>query len=169
MNSWAVRVSAAPTQNWLAQVSTGHLTKPERQEEGNVQRTTASLQYSRPMDSGTSWSSSLIWGRNHEQLSHRNINSYLFETLYPASRRNFLTGRIELVDKDELALPANLGTTFRIRAFTAGYTRDIGTFHSIETGLGANVTAYSIPSAITPYYGNHPWGVNIYLRLRLRQ
>jgi hypothetical protein len=168
MNSWAVRVSAAPTQNWLAQVSTGHITRPERQEEGDVQRTTASLQYSRPMDSGTSWSTSLIWGRNHEQLTHRNVDGYLLETLYPATRRNFLTGRIEVVDKDELALPATLGTTFRIRAFTAGYTRDIATLHGIETGIGGNVTAYGIPSVITPYYGNHPWGVNMYLRFRLR-
>jgi hypothetical protein len=167
INSWSARVSATPTQNWLAQVSTGRLAKPERQENGDVVRTTASLQYSRPMDSGTSWSTSLIWGRNHETLLHRNVDAYLLESLYPATRRNFVTGRIEMVDKDELALPAALGSTFRIRAYTAGYTRDIGIFSGIETGIGANVTTYGIPAAITPYYGSRPWGVNFYLRLRL--
>jgi hypothetical protein len=119
------------------------------------------------MDSGTSWSTSLIWGRNHETLLHRNVDAYLLESLYPATRRNFVTGRIEMVDKDELALPAALGSTFRIRAYTAGYTRDIGIFSGIETGIGANVTTYGIPAAITPYYGSRPWGVNFYLRLRL--
>ena len=167
MNSWAARVSVAPTQNWLAQVSTGHLTMPERQEDGNVQRTTASLQYSRPLDRGTSWSTSLIWGRNHELLTRRHVNAYLFETLYPVTRRNFLTGRVEVVDKDELALPEKLGSTFRIHAYTAGYTHDIGTFSGIETGLGANVTAYGVPSTLTPFYGDRPWGVNVYLRVRL--
>ena len=167
MNSWAARVSAAPTQNWLAQFSGGRLTKPERQEEGDVVRTTASLQYSRPMERGTSWSTSLIWGRNHETLSGRDVDAYLLETLYPATRRDFLTGRLEMVDKDELGLPQKLGSTFRIHAYTAGYTHDIGTFGGIETGVGANVTTYGLPSAIKPYYGDRPWGVNFYLRLRL--
>ena len=77
----------------------------------------------------------------------------------------FLTGRIEVVDKDELFASGN---TFRIRAYTAGYTRDIGTFRRIETGLGANVSFYSVPSAIQPYYGGHPRGVTMFLRFRLR-
>ena len=80
-------------------------------------------------------------------------------------RRNFLTGRIEYVDKDELfastpALEAQLdhtvGSTFRIAAYTAGYTRDIGTFKMIETGIGANASVYALPADIKPYYGDRP-------------
>ena len=91
--------------------------------------------------------------------------------MYPFLRGNFLTGRIEYVAKDELFAdtPALFaGDTFRIGAYTAGYTRDIGTFHMVETGIGANATAYVLPSAIKPYYGDHPWGVNLFLRLRLK-
>jgi hypothetical protein len=168
MNSWSARVSAAPTQNWMAQFSAGRLARPERQEEGDVVRTTASLAYSRQTDRGTSWSTSLIWGRNHETFTHRDVDSYLLETLYPATRRDFLTGRIEVVDKDELGLPEQLGTVFRIQAYTAGYTHDIVTFHGIETGIGGNVTTYRVPDAIKPYYGDHPRGVNFYVRFRLR-
>ena len=102
MNSYSARFSVTPNANWLAQVSAGRLARPERQEEGDVVRTTASLQYSRPLDRGTSWSTSLIWGRNHQTATQRNPNSWLFETLYPVTRRNFLTGRLEMVDKDEL-------------------------------------------------------------------
>jgi hypothetical protein len=81
------------------------------------------------------------------------------------------------VDKDELFvnqpeieehLDRTAGRTFRVQAYTAGYTHDLGTFHGIETGVGANVTAYAIPKAIQPYYGEHPAGVDLYLRFRLR-
>jgi hypothetical protein len=102
MNSYSGRLSILPSKNWMFQVSAGRLTHPERQEPGDVVRATASLHYSRPMESGNVWSTSLVWGRNYEILTQRNLNSYLAETVYPLSRRNFLTGRIEYVDKDEL-------------------------------------------------------------------
>ena len=163
MNSYSARLSVFPSKNWMAQISAGRLAKPERQADGDVVRATASLHYTRPVSDGNAWSTSLIWGRNHDTLTQHNLNSYLVETVYPLSRMNFLTGRIEFVDKDEL-LPG----TFWIGSYTAGYTRDIGTFKDIETGVGANVTAYSLPSAIKPYYGDHPWGVNMYMRFRLK-
>jgi hypothetical protein len=177
MNSYSSRLSVLPSKNWIFQVSAGRLTHPERQEPGDVVRTTESLQYTRPMDSGNAWSSSLIWGRNHDTFTHHNLNSYLAETVYPISNKNFLTGRIEYVDKDELfadmptleeQLDRTAGSTFRIGAYTAGYTRDIAIFKDIETGIGANATTYTLPSAIKPYYGDRPWGVNVYVRLRIK-
>ncbi|HMD48861.1 MAG TPA: hypothetical protein VKG79_07175, partial [Bryobacteraceae bacterium] len=132
INSWSTRLSVFPTKNWAAQVSVGRLARPERQEPGDVVRSTASLQYNRPIgDSG--WATSLIWGRNHQILNHRNLNSYLLESVLPFAGKNFITGRAELVDKDELfagqpSLEATLdrtaGSTFRIGAYTIGYTRD---------------------------------------------
>jgi hypothetical protein len=175
INSWSTRLSLFPSANWMGQFSVGRIANPERQSPGDVVRATASLHYTRPMH-GSSWSSSLIWGRNHEVLDHRNLNSYLLESVLPYRRKNFFTGRIELVDKDELfsdqpdleaQLDRTVGSTFRIGAYTAGYTRDIGTFHKVQTGIGANFTTYSMPDAIKPYYGNHPVSVNMYLRLRL--
>jgi hypothetical protein len=185
MNSYSGRVSVFPSKNWMAQFSAGRLADPERpisvgghaDSHGDVVRTTASLHYTRPTDDGNAWSTSLIWGRNHGVQTQRNTNSYLLETLYPVARKNFLTGRIELVDKDELfannlelehQLAHTAGSSFRIQAYTAGYTRDLGTFNNVETGIGANVTAYAIPSAIQPYYGDHPLGVNFYVRFRLK-
>jgi hypothetical protein len=84
---------------------------------------------------------------------------------------------VEVVDKDELfvnnheleeKLAVTSGTSFRIQGYTAGYTRDIELFKNVETGVGANFTAYAIPSAIKPYYGDHPWGANVFLRIRLK-
>ncbi len=176
INSWSTRLSYFPSKNWSAQVSAGRLTRPERQELGDVVRATASVQYARPMQ-GSDWATSLIWGRNHDTFTHRNLNSYLLESVAPWRRKNFFTGRIELVDKDELfadqpnleeQLDRTIGSTFRIGAYTVGYTRDIGTFEKIETGIGANFSTYSLPDSIKPYYGDHPFAVNVYLRLRLR-
>ena len=126
---------------------------------------------------GGSWSSSLIWGRTHSTATQRNLNSYLLESVVPVRRRNFITGRAELVDKDELfndqplleeSLDVRYGSTFRVGAYTIGYTRDIGSLRYLQTGVGVNFTAYTLPDAIKPYYGNHPIGGNIFLRFRLR-
>lgn len=176
IDSWSTRLWFFPTRNWAAQVSVGRLTHPEALEPGDQVRSTASLEYTKPMPGG-SWSSSLIWGRNHSTATGRNLNSYLAESLVPIRHKNFLTGRIELVDKDELfagqpEIEQNLdllyGSTFRIGAYTIGYTRDFDLFRFVETGLGANFTAYSLPQAIKPYYGDHPVGGNVFIRFRLR-
>lgn len=176
MNSWSTRLWYLPSQRWAAQVSVGHLTHPEALEPGDQTRATASVEYSRPMQGG-SWSSSLIWGRVHNTYTKRNLDSYTAESVLPIRRRNFITGRIELVDKDELFagqpeieefLDTFYGSTFRIGAYTVGYTRDIKLLPHVETGVGANVEAYSLPGAIKPYYGDRPIGGNVFIRFRFK-
>jgi hypothetical protein len=178
IDSWSGRFSVFPAKNWMGQVSVGRLARPEPHSPGDVLRSTASLQYSRPLSGGETWSSSLIWGRNHNTFTQRNLNSYLAETVLPVPGSNFLTGRFELVDKDELFsdneeleehLDRTAGSTFRIGAYTAGLTHDFaGLVRGVETGIGANFTAYSLPAAIQPYYGGHPYAVSVYLRFRLK-
>lgn len=81
------------------------------------------------------------------------------------------------MDKDELfsngvtlegRLDSIYGSIFRIGTYTFGYTRDIDLFRKIETGVGANFTAYTLADAIKPYYGAHPVGANLFVRFRLR-
>jgi len=177
LDSWSARVWYFPSPNWAAQVSMGRLNHPEALEPGDQIRSTASLSYSRPLTSGA-WSSSFIWGRNHDTFTHRDLNSYLIESVLPIGRKNFITGRAEMVDKDELfadqpllqaQLDQQYGSSFRVGEYTMGYTRDIGILRHLETGVGVNVTLYSLPDAIKPYYGNRPVGGNIFLRLRLRR
>jgi hypothetical protein len=176
INSWSGRFWFFPTKNWAAQVSAGRIVHPEKLEPGDQVRMTASLQYTKPMPGG-SWSSSFVWGRNHNTGTGRNLNSYLVESVLPVRKKNFITGRLELVDKDELfsgqpeieeRLDLSYGSTFRVGSYTIGYTRDIDLFRLVETGVGANFTVYSLPGAIKPYYGDHPVGGNIFVRFRLR-
>ena len=175
IDSWSSRLWFFPSANWAAQVSAGRLAHPEALEPGDQVRVTASAAYTRPMR-GSSWSSSLIWGRIHSTATLRNLNAYLAESALPVTRRNFLTGRAELAAKDDLfadtpALEQRLdllyGSTFRIGAFTIGYRRELGVFRHVSTGIGANFTAYTLPAAIQPYYGAHPVGGNIFLRFQL--
>ena len=88
----------------------------------------------------------------------------LAETVVPWHQKNFFTGRIEVVDKDELSVPG----IYRVQAYTGGYTRDFEIFKDVETGLGANICAYAIPPALHAVYGQHPYGITVYLRLRLK-
>jgi hypothetical protein len=162
LDSWSTRLSIFPSKNWMGQVSVGNLKHPEALEDGDVVRSTASLQYTKPLSSGE-WSSSLIWGRNHKTHDGGDTNSFTLESVAPVGRKNFLTGRFEMVDKGELELPG----VHRIGAYTGGYTRDIGVFGVVQTGLGANLTAYTLPDALKPMYGNHPWAVSFYARFRL--
>jgi hypothetical protein len=176
INSWSTRVWYLPNKDWAAQISLGHLVRPEVFEPGDQTRTTASIAYSRPMRGGGAWSSTVIWGRDHKSLVKRNLNSYAFESLLPVRSRTLRTGRVELVDKDELfadqpaveqMLEHSYGTSSRIGTFTLGYTRDIGVFRRVQTGIGANLELYSLPARIKPYYGQHPLGGNVFLRFRL--
>lgn len=177
VDSWSTRLSFFPTPNWSAQISSGRLTHPETLEPGDVVRTTASVEYSRPL-SGSDWSTSFVFGRNHDTATGAGTNAFLAESVIPYRTNNFFTGRWESVDKDELFVdqPAiarellqTVGTnTFRIGEYTLGYTRYFPLWAPVETGIGANFSTYTLPSAIVPYYGAHPFGVNLYLHFQLK-
>lgn len=164
IDSYSARVSVSPNANWTGQVSAGRLDKPEALEPGDQIRTTASLSYNRPFGRGN-WATSVIWGRVHKTGDGDNLNGYGLESVARFAGKNYLTGRIELDDKDELLAVAR---EFRIGAYTIGYTRDFYPVPRIATGLGANFTAYSMPAALIPYYGQHPVAVLVFVRFKLR-
>jgi hypothetical protein len=178
MDSGSVRFSFQPNKNWIAQVSVGRLSHPEAQEIGDVVRTTSSLEYIKPLHSGNSLAVSGIWGQNYKLAEHDRTNSLTAELVLPLSKRDFITGRYEWSQRDELfnnnpalaqaVAEATGEETFAIHAFTLGYTRDIPVLCNVQTGLGANVSTYAFDSALQPYYGSHPFGVNMYLRVRLK-
>ncbi len=120
INSWAGRVWYFPSENWAAQVSHG----PHRAAGGAGTGRSGSLHRIDQLLEAARWSSSLIWGRNHDTISQHNLNSYLVESVLPIRRRNFLTGRIELVDKDELWVPGSLSNRRVYHRVHARYRMD---------------------------------------------
>ena len=169
IDSYSARLVVTPSTRWSGQFSAGHLTHPEALEPGDQFRTTASVTYVRPYSEGE-WASSLIWGRVHKIPDGANLNGYLAESVARFRGLNYVTGRVELVDKDELFGPGSPleGQTFRIGAYTLGYTRDFNFLPRIATGLGSNFTTYSMPDPVRQYYGQHPVAVLVFLRFRLR-
>jgi hypothetical protein len=132
IDSFATRLTVNPSPRWSGQFSIGRINKGEITHPLRpALRTTASLMYVRPMSSG-SWSTSIIWGRNHEleytqqpglpvfpaataRLQPRHIvsvptripgqiyNSFLAESTLRLGR-NWISGRAENADKNSTIL-----------------------------------------------------------------
>jgi hypothetical protein len=148
LDSWSIRGTWDPSPNWTAQISTGHLHQPEREEPGNLQRTTASVSHFMPMTDGE-WSSSLIWGWNHK--SSNDSNGAVAESTLRFNVSNYVSGRLEIVKKEEFAKT--------IKALTAGYVKDLYRSRDLLGGVGGNVTAYHSG-------GDHPLSFYAFVRLR---
>lgn len=164
LDSWSGRMSLAPSRNWTAQYSIGHLDHPEALEPWNQWRQTASVEYNRPLVAGN-WATSLVWGRVHEIGTGINLNGYLLESTLNFRRRDYAFMRMELVDKNELFPPA-VQPSYRIGAYTFGGTRDLVQNSAWQVGLGADVTVYSRPAALDAAYGDHPVSFQVFLRVR---
>jgi hypothetical protein len=168
MDSYSGRLSFSPNKNWAAQYSAGRLIHPEALETGDLVRQTASVNYSRPMNSGN-WATTLAWGRNHKIATQTDQNSYLLESSLNFANKNYAFTRVELVDKDEL-FPEGGGPigydSFRIGAYTFGGVRDLVQSEHWQVGLGADFSVYSKPSVLDPYYGEHPVGFRVFVRIR---
>lgn len=161
LDSYSGRLWFSPDKNWAMQYSAGRLIHPEAQEIGDQLRQTASINYNRQLLNG-SWETTLIWGRAHKTFSQTNLNSYLLESQLNFATKNYAYTRMELVDKDEL-FPEGGGPigvdTFRIGAYTFGGVRDLVQNHDWQVGLGADLTFYSKPALLNPFYGDHPVSV----------
>jgi len=165
LDSWSARVSAALSRNWTAQYSYGRLEHPEALEPGSQRRQTASVEYVRPFARG-SWATSVVWGRVHKVTTNRNLNGYLLESTVNFLSRNYVFGRVELVDKDELFPGTSSLPDFRIGAYTFGGARDLIQSHLWQLALGADFTLYSKSPALDPFYGSNPVSFQVFLRVR---
>ena len=117
MDSYSARMSVFPSRNWTAQFSAGRLTKPEfwkretwfgPRRRSNTRAPEAAEKPGRPAPSG---------GGITTPRAEHDTNAWLLETVFPATGKDFLTGRFEVVDKDELFPEQH--DVFRVKAFTA--------------------------------------------------
>jgi hypothetical protein len=168
-DSWSGRLSFNPDKRWAMQVSHGFLKSPEPLHPGeNVNRTTASVQYSSKGINQTFNNITALWGVNKTK-NHSGEHGLLLE----ASRQNNKTGiygRYEWVQKsvEELTLDETLfghDAIFPIHAITAGGSYDLLNIGSTKLAIGAQLTMYRPDQRIAPLYGKNPFAGQIYLRL----
>jgi hypothetical protein len=174
IDSWSTRFTLNPAKDWSMQYSIGRLASPEAlHPDEDIRRMTASVMYNRPMANGE-WSSTLLWGRNHNLPTRLVWNGYLAESTLRFAEKNRVWTRIENVDRtNELLLGKNLepagfteSIVGRVQAYSAGYDREFPLVPHLSTAIGAQVTWYEVPDSLRATYGQHPAGVAIFLRIR---
>ncbi|MGH9733477.1 MAG: hypothetical protein ACRD8A_02655 [Candidatus Acidiferrales bacterium] len=177
VDSWSTRVTLQPDKNWSGQYSYARIASPEALYPTEDQaRMTASIMYNRPLGNGDwgNWANTILWGRTSSIQEDSVFNSYLLESTLQFAGRNYAWTRVEDVTRsNELLLGEQpLPPSFverpigRVQAYTFGYDRDFDFFPRLSSALGAQVTTYGVPHALKPFYGSHPLGVTVFLRLR---
>jgi hypothetical protein len=151
---------------WSAQASAGWLTKPEFVTPFDSNRLTASVMYT---------SGRLAWmaafGQNRE--IHGNLEAYILEGSWLATRNDTFYTRVESMAKDILDVGFHPVATFhrhrqsQVGAGTVGYIRDILHSRFGRFGVGADVTGYLVPTNLQDSYGS-PWSVHTFVRYRFQ-
>ena len=104
-----------------------------------------------------------VWGRNHTIGTPINANSYLLEGALSLHAKQTIWMRIENADRTTDLLdadaPAEETVIGRVQAYTGGYAHRIWHNHWSTAELGAQGTAYGVPSTLTSLYSAHPFGV----------
>lgn len=168
-DSWSGRLSFNPSKNWALQVSHGFINNPEiLHGDEDVNRTTASAIYSKPVGKNSTVNATAVWGRN-KTAGHDGENAALVEAEW---RRNKLAlyGRYEWAQKgiEELSLDANTfghDAVFPVNALTVGFNYDILKIGQTRLAGGSQITLYHADARLDPLYGKNPMAVEVYLRL----
>ena len=169
-DSWSARLSFAPTRDLVMQVSYGDLHSPEQlTPDVNQRRTTASATYNRAYTRGD-WQTSFAWGRDVNGPG-RTLDAFLLDSAASLDRHTVF-GRVENADKDELfddeeANPLS-GRSFNVSKFSLGYFYTVPVPRWAAADFGGLVSAYDLPSALTPAYGASPTSFMLFTRVKLR-
>jgi len=187
IDSYSTRLTVSPTPNWTGQYSIARIASPEALYPHEDQhRQTASIMYNRPFGEREAngltrgnWSNTIVWGRTRSITNghdEHKINSYLAESLLKFGGKNYAWTRIENAGRtSELLLhpgqplPADFEEEpiGHVQAYSFGYDRDFRLGRHLTAAPGAQFTTYKTPDALHATYGDHPWGVAAFVRLRI--
>jgi len=155
---------------WIAQASYGYLHQPEELEPGNVRRANASVTWTHErVDRALSVTA--MYGRN--KRTYTNLPAFLGEALARIKRTSFYT-RIELLDveTEHLLFPTVVHKPHpgelvdRLNAYTFGGVQNVWGPKWLSLGVGADVTVYNVPQRLVFSYGENPYAVHVFARIR---
>lgn len=154
---------------WAAQVSGGHLKQPDVTEASDLNRYSASVEYT---GTANPVKATALFGMNHHpKLSGSDVKEYawLADVAWRLRSRDLVYLRAELADKDILEAGGYDPPEFshahpisRVGALTLGYQRRFAEFTRGNLGLGADITVYRTPANLKPFYGR-PLSVHVFL------
>lgn len=172
LDSWAARLWYRPSHAWIAQVSHGFLHQPEELEPGNIKRTTGSLTWTRER---VDHALSITGAAGHNTRTYTKLSAFLVEALARKGRTSAHT-RIELlnVETEHLLFPTVVHRPHPgelidpLKVYTVGAVRDLPSARWFSVGLGGDVTFYDVPARLRPFYGDRPFSVHVFARIRPR-
>jgi hypothetical protein len=178
LDSWSARAWWRPAREWSVQASYGYLTHPEALEEGDVERGTASVSWTRHR--GTRFTAATAaWGRNTKLGG--TYDAWLAELTHQFAWRGALYGRAERVQVEDDVLRTGVhtfqggrknahvvlpGTRSLVGAFTLGATKTVWGSRGWDAAVGGQATTYAVPANLQPFYGTWPWSAQIFVRVR---
>lgn len=167
MDAYSGRLSFNPNPYWSFQLSRGFVKSPEQLHPNeNVNRTTASAVWSRPLGNRNFITCTALWGLNQ---SHDAENAILAEGVLIIRRWAYFT-RYEFVQKsaEELALDADRSPyygTYDIHALTLGLNYDFFQSRKLRMALGLQGSAYHPAASLQKLYGKLPFSGQVFLRI----
>ena len=171
LDSFSARAWFLPTNAIALQVSAGHLTEAEADDQGgartDVDRVTASATYHRPFrEGGSIWASTVGFGRNAEE--GESTSFLLAETNVTFDEQDVYFGRLEIGHKSAHDLDIHESTErFTVAKVQAGYVRYLDAWNSLQPGIGASVSMSLVPTTLADVYGNRAtFGFGVFLTLR---
>jgi hypothetical protein len=174
IDSWSTRMTVQPAQNWSGQYSYARIRSPEQlYPTENQERMTASVMYNKPLAKGN-WANTVLWGRTRPLADGGKENSYLLESTLRFAVKHHVWTRMENAGRSnellvgENPLPAGFQEKplTHVQAYTFGYDRDFDLVPHVASAIGAEVTTYGVGAPLQGIYGDHPIGVNMFVRLR---
>ena len=170
MDSYSGRLSFAPAETLVLQVSAGHLHDAEAGEGSlarvDVDRVTASVVYHRRFGGERLWESTIAWGRN-EELGV-GTHAWLLESAVTRRQQDVWFGRLEIAEKPAHDLDVHDATgAFVVGKAQGGYTRYLAQASGFLLGVGGQLSAGFVPEAIKPQYGSRAnLGIGFFVTLR---
>ena len=170
-DSASARLTIRPNEQWSAQVSRGRLNEPEELEPGDQIRTNASVSYLKTRGNGRYTAFTVATGRVTRTYSW--TGGLLAEATHWMGD-SALYGRFEGtgLEVEHLMFPGTIHKPHPgelvdpIYAYTLGGVRRLWKKSGVDVAVGADITSYTPPARLVPYYGNHPVSTHVFFRIR---
>ena len=168
-DSWSGRLSYNPSKNWALQVSHAYIKSPEDlHPDENVNRSTASAVYTKPLAKDGWVNISAVYGLN-KYKDHAGESAVLLEGSWRKGD-GAIYGRYEYVQKSAEELDLNDSqygqhNLYPVNAVTLGLMHDLFSVSKLRTALGAQITQYTSSQKLYGLYGKNPMAIEVYLRI----